>query len=380
MSGNGLTEAHYDWMAKALGVDPRQYPATAPGGGAGAPRIAGRVSASAPPQKNAKAKQPINPTDGLIVLDNLKGTVRKIPSDPNDPFSPEIEVFDIDMPALPEPMPKVRPHNDVIIKYLQDIPEFASGRAVSYCQAVTEACEGFEKYAKKRIKDLTKPSFGAEALFGALLGVVATVAAGGLGGEALEGLAKLVADGVKDAIKDAMKEQGGKAFKKASGDESKAEELERMAETLATEARHGATRIKDVVVANVSAQTDPLIQKLTSGQKLKKEEDEFILPFAAADGAGKDRLYRRLGVPDLTAAKSVKLNLFGQLTWKFEDQIWDDKSKDDIAAQKNWAEHADSPEDKAKAEQNAKELEEQAKHNARATAHNAWGTFKEENT
>ena len=40
------------------------------------------MSASAPPQTNAKAKQPINPTDGLIVLDNmlLSGKV----ADPDD--------------------------------------------------------------------------------------------------------------------------------------------------------------------------------------------------------------------------------------------------------------------------------------------------------
>lgn len=310
----------------------------------------------------------------------LQGTVRKVPSDPDDPFSPEIEVFDLDnMPALHEPMPKVRPHDDVIIKYLQDIPEFASGRAVSYCQSVADACAGFEKYAKKRIKDLTKPSFGAEALFSALVGVVATVATGGLGGEALEGLTKLVADGVKDAIKDAIKDAGKEGFKKASG-ESRAEELERMAEEIAAEARKGAGRVKEITVSNVSAQMDPLIQKLTSGQKLSKQEDEFILPFAAADGGGKDRLYRSMGIPDLASAKSVRLNLFGKLTWEFENHIWEDKAKDDIEAQKSWLKDADSDEDKAKAAKNIEELEEQAKHNARATAHNAWGRYKQETT
>jgi hypothetical protein len=327
-----------------------------------------------------KDKKPPAPPPQPMEMPVLQGNLRKVPSDPDDPFSSEIEVLDIDgMPPLKEPMPKVRPHNDLIIKYLQDIPEFASGRAVSYCQSVADACSGFEKYAKKRIKDLTKPSFGAEQLFGALVAVVATVATGGLGGEALEGLAKLVAEGVKDAIKDATKDLGKEGFKKISG-EGKAEELERMAESLAAEAKKGADAIKEDTVNNVSAAMNPLIQKLTGGHALNKQEDEFILPFAAADGGGKDRLYRSMGIPDLGSAKSVRLNLFGKLTWAFEDQIWEDKAKDDIEAQKDWLKDADSEEDKAKARKNIEELEAQKKHNARATAHNAWGQYKQDTT
>jgi hypothetical protein len=375
MGSTVLTDAHYDWVAAVLGVDVRKHSGTASTGSAA---VSGK--ASAPARSNAKAPTkpaPQQPDDGPLVFN---GTIKKVPSDPDDPFSPEVDVADLDMPTLPEPMPKVRPHNDVIVKYLQDIPEFASGRAVSYCQAVAEACEGFEKYTKKRIKELTKPSFGTEELFGALIGVVATVATGGLGGEALEGLGKLVAEGVKDAIKDAVKEQGQKFVKKAGGEESKADELESMAEQIATSSRRNAARVKDTVVANISERVDPLITKLENGQKLTQDEDKFILPFAAADSAGKDRLYRKLGVPDLTAAKSVKLNLFGKMVWAFEDKVWEDKTKDDIAKQKDWLDHTDSEEEKAHARRNIEELEEQTKHNARATAHNAWGKFKEENT
>jgi hypothetical protein len=368
-----LTDAHYDWVVKVLGVDVRKYSAT---GGTAAVAPSGKAS---PPPQNAKAKGKQAPQKPEAPLE-FKGTVKKVQSDPDDPFSPEIEVGDIEMPSLPEPMPKERPRNDVIIKYLQDIPEFATARTVGFCQAVAEACEGFDKYTKKRIKELTKPSFGAEQLFGALIGVVATVATGGLGGEALEGLAKLVADGVKDAVKDMVKEEGQKYVKKSSGDESKAEELENMAEQISTEARRRAGKVRDAVHQDLSQKVDPLIDKLARQQKLSKEEDNFILPFAAADTAGVDRLYRKLNVPDLGIAKSVKLNLFGKMVWTFEDKIWEDKTKDDIKNQKDWLEDTKSEDEKAHARKNIEELEQQTKNNARATAHNAWGKFKEENT
>jgi hypothetical protein len=374
MDNTVLTDAQYDWIKTVLGVDARNHAGTASTGSVGP---SGKASGPARQNVKAPAKQAPQPPEGPLVFN---ATMRKVPSDPDDPFSPEIEVPDIDMPVLSEPMPKVPPQPDVVKKYLQDIPEFASGRTVGYCQAVAEACEGFEKYTKKRIKELTKPSFGAEQMFGALIGVVATVATGGLGGEALEGMAKLVAEGVKDAVKDMVKEEGQKYVKKSSGDESKAEELENMAEQISTEAHRRASRIRDAVHTDISSKVDPLIEKLNRGEKLSQEENNFILPFAAADTAGMDRLYRKLGVPDLGMAKSVKLNLFGKMTWTFEDKVWEDKTKDDIDKQKDWLDHTDSEEEKSHARRNIEELEEQSKHNARATAHNAWGKFKEENT
>lgn len=367
------TEAHHQWVAHTLGVDPRKHESAKapadPGARDGGPAAQGKKTGPTP-----------NPASqaGPLVLDLQVKGVRKVKRDPDDPFSDDIEVPDFEMPPVQEPMPKVRPHNDVIIKYLQDIPEFASGRAVSYCQAVAEACAEFEKYTKHRIKEITKPSFGAEEMFGALVSVVATITTGGLGGEALEGMAKLIAEGVKDAIKDTMKDQGAKGFKKASGNESKAEELEEMAEALAAEAKQRADNIKNAVQTNVSAAMDPLINKLLNKGKLTKNEDEFILPFAAADSAGKDRLYRNMGVPDLAAAKSVKLNLFGQLTWRFEDQVWEDKGKDDIDRGKKMLADANTEEEKAKAQEYIEFYENQAKQNARATAHNAWGKYATE--
>ncbi|MBV8968306.1 MAG: hypothetical protein JO331_04500, partial [Verrucomicrobia bacterium] len=159
-SGATPTHEQNDWITDALKVDPRQFEASALSGNGAAPASA---RSGAPPRGGKPAAKPEPErvdriqVDGVLVL---QGTTRKIQSDPDDPFSPEIEIADIELPpaALQEPMPKVRPHNDVIIKYLQDIPEFASGRAVSYCQAVAEACESFHKYTKNRIKELTKPS------------------------------------------------------------------------------------------------------------------------------------------------------------------------------------------------------------------------------
>ena len=257
-------------------------PGAAPRGTAGSPKLK-------PHSKNAPHKDP-SPEPFTLTM---KGTPKRVPMDPDDPFSPEVEIFDPDPGSFPdslyqEPMPKVRPHKDLVIKYLQDIPEFASGRAVSYCQSVADACDGFEKYTKKRIKAITAPSFGAELVFGSLVAVISTVAAGPIGAEGLKGLTKLLAEGVKGAIEDSVKKVGEAGYKKATGNESKAEELENMAEALATKAKSEAGRVKQVVVDNINQVTNPLIVKLTGGGELLKEEDEFILPFAAADSAGKN--------------------------------------------------------------------------------------------
>jgi len=153
-----------------------------------------------------------------------------------------------------------------------------------------------------------------------------------------------------------------------------------MAEALATKAKSEAGRVKQVVIDNITKVTDPLIVKLTGGGELNKEEDEFILPFAAADGAGKDRLYRRLGVPGLADGKSVKLNLFGRLVWAFEDKVWEDKAKDDVERAQRGVDASEPGEEKQKSQEVLEFYQKQAKSNARATAHNAWGKFKEENT
>ena len=154
-----------------------------------------------------------------------------------------------------------------------------------------------------------------------LVGVVATVALGSIGGEAIEGVGKLLADAVKDAVKDTIKEQVAHKVDKGDDIKSRVAALKRAIQGITNEAEHKAEKVKKKVVDAAKTATDPLIHKLREGKKLEKNEDAFVLPYFTADSGDLSRLYKDLGMPGEQAVKSAKLNTFAHLCLEFQKEL-----------------------------------------------------------